>query len=230
MAELAARHGLPVDPRARVETLSVGAQQRVEILKALHRGARVLILDEPTAVLTPQEVDDLFRVLRDLQARGTGVVLITHKLAEVAALARRVTVMRAGRVVGGGPAADFPVGRMAELMVGRAIPALRPRSPRGERVPLLRVRMLDVLDDRDLPAVRRVSFDVHDGRDRRHRRRRGQRPARAGRVPGRPAARAPRRGRSSPTATSPRCRRAGGPRPDWPTSPATGCAAAWCRR
>ena len=163
VAELAARHGLPVDPRARVETLSVGAQQRVEILKALHRGARVLILDEPTAVLTPQEVDDLFRVLRDLQARGTGVVLITHKLAEVAALARRVTVMRAGRVVGGGPAADFPVGRMAELMVGRAIPELRPRSPRGERVPLLRVRMLDVLDDRDLPAVRRVSFDVHAG-------------------------------------------------------------------
>lgn len=163
VAELAGRHGLPVDPRARIETLSVGAQQRVEILKALYRGARVLILDEPTAVLTPQEVDDLFRVLRDLRAGGTSIVLITHKLAEVTALARRVTVMRAGRVVGGGPIADFPAARMAELMVGHPIPPLRVRAPREERVPLLQVRMLDVLDDRGLPAVRRASFEVHEG-------------------------------------------------------------------
>jgi len=163
VAELAARHGLPVEPRARIETLSVGAQQRVEILKALYHGARVLILDEPTAVLTPQEVDELFRVLRDLQAQGTTIVLITHKLAEVTALAQRVTVMRAGRVVGGGPIAEFPVERMAELMVGRPIPPLHARARHEATTPLLEVRMLDVLDDRRLQAVRRVSFEVHAG-------------------------------------------------------------------
>ena len=98
VAALAARHRLPVDPRARVSQLAVGVQQRVEILKALHHGARVLILDEPTAVLAPHEVDDLFQVLRALNAEGATIVLITHKLAEVKALARRVTVMRGGRV------------------------------------------------------------------------------------------------------------------------------------
>ena len=163
VAALAERHGLPVDPRARIETLPVGAQQRVEILKALYHGARVLILDEPTAVLTPQEVDDLFRVLRDLQAQGVSIVLITHKLAEVTALAQRVTVMRAGRVVGGGPIAEHPVERMAELMVGHAIPALRLRARHEERLPLLRVRLLDVLDERGLQVVKRVSFEVHAG-------------------------------------------------------------------
>ncbi len=163
VAELASRHGLPVEPRARIETLSVGAQQRVEILKALYRGARVLILDEPTAVLTPHEVDDLFRVLRELQAQGTTIVLITHKLAEVTALAQRVTVMRAGRVVGGGPIAEYPVERLAELMVGRPIPPLRPRGPAGRGQPLLEVRDLEVLDERGLEAVRRISFAVRAG-------------------------------------------------------------------
>jgi simple sugar transport system ATP-binding protein len=163
VSALAARYGLPVDPHARIETLSVGAQQRVEILKALYHGARVLILDEPTAVLTPQEVDDLFRVLRDLRAQGTTIVLITHKLAEVTALAQRVTVMRAGRVVGSGPIAEFPVERMAELMVGRPIPPLHARATHEERLPLLSVRLLDVLDDRGLPAVRRASFEVLAG-------------------------------------------------------------------
>ena len=124
--ELSARVGLPVDPAARVGTLSVGGQQRVEILKALHRGARVLILDEPTAVLTPQEVDDLFAVLRELRAGGVAIVLITHKLAEVQALADEVTVMRAGRVVGSGPSAAMPTTRIAELMVGRGWRRLGP--------------------------------------------------------------------------------------------------------
>jgi ABC-type uncharacterized transport system ATPase subunit len=163
VAALAGRYGLPVDARARIETLSVGAQQRVEILKALYHGARVLILDEPTAVLTPHEVDDLFRVLRDLQAQGTTIVLITHKLAEVAALAQRVTVMRAGRVVGGGPIAELPVERMAELMVGRPIPPLHARASRPPGPPLLAVRGLDALDDRGLQAVKHVSFEVHAG-------------------------------------------------------------------
>ena len=115
-----------------VADLSVGEQQRVEILKALHHGARVLILDEPTAVLTPQEVDELFAVLRTLREAGTTIVLITHKLAEVKALADRVTIMRAGRVVGGGAVADFSIDALAELMVGR-VPA--PLGARADRAP-----------------------------------------------------------------------------------------------
>jgi simple sugar transport system ATP-binding protein len=123
----------------------------------------VLILDEPTAVLTPQEVDELFAALRALQRQGTTIVLITHKLAEVKALADRVTVLRQGRDVGGGRVADFTVERLAELMVGRTIAPLRARAATAAGVPLLDVRMLEVRDDRGLEAVRRVSFTVHGG-------------------------------------------------------------------
>src|SRR6266571_7153028 len=169
VAALAARYRLPVDPRARVETLPVGAQQRVEILKALGHGALVLILDEPTAVLTPQEVDDLFQVLRGLASAGTSILLITHKLAEVQSLAHRVTVMRAGRVVGGGLASELPVERIAELMVGHPIPPLHARSDRA-------------------PGEARLARGAR-GRDRRHRRGGGERPGRAGGMPRRsPAA------------------------------------------
>ncbi len=163
VAALAARHHIPVDPRARVGQLSVGAQQRVEILKALYRGARVLILDEPTAVLTPQEVDELFAVLRALREDGATIVLITHKLAEVRALADRVTVMRAGRVVGGGPIAEMSVERMAELMVGHVPAALAARSGRPPGAVALGVEDLEVADARGLPAVRGVSFAVRAG-------------------------------------------------------------------
>jgi len=106
VATLAERHRLPVDPRARVGGLAVGVQQRVEILKALHHGSRVLILDEPTAVLAPHEVDELFQVLRALNAEGTTIVLITHKLAEVKAMADRVTVMNRGQVMAEGTPAE----------------------------------------------------------------------------------------------------------------------------
>ncbi|MEK7823742.1 MAG: ABC transporter ATP-binding protein [Candidatus Eisenbacteria bacterium] len=160
---LAERYRMPVEPRARVSQLSVGVQQRVEILKALHHGARVLILDEPTAVLTPHEVDELFQVLRALNAQGTTIILITHKLAEVKALARRVTVMRDGRVVGGGEAASLTTEAIAELMVGRPLAGLRPRSPTAAAAPLLEVRLLDADDDRGLPAVRGVSLSVCGG-------------------------------------------------------------------
>jgi ABC-type uncharacterized transport system ATPase subunit len=163
VAELARRYGLPVEPRARVAQLSVGAQQRVEILKALYRGARVLILDEPTAVLTPQEVDELFAVLRALRADGAAIVLITHKLAEVMALADRVTVMRAGRVVGGGAVADTTRERLAELMVGHVPAPLAGRDPRTPGEPLLEAASLEVLDARGLPAVRGVTFAVRAG-------------------------------------------------------------------
>jgi simple sugar transport system ATP-binding protein len=163
VSELASQHGLPVDPRARADALSVGAQQRAEILRALHHGARVLILDEPTAVLTPQEVDELFGALRSLAAAGSTIVLITHKLGEVRAIARRVTVMRGGRVVGGGDVASFDEATLAELMVGRPLVPLHARSERARGVPLIEARMLAVLDDRRLPAVRRVSFQVDGG-------------------------------------------------------------------
>lgn len=163
VAALAERYQLPADPHARIGQLSVGAQQRVEILKALYRGARVLILDEPTAVLTPQEVDELFVVLRSLQQDGASLVLITHKLAEVKALADHVTVMRSGRVVGSGRAADLTTQAISELMVGRVLAPLRRRASGPPGAPQLVARALEVKDDRGLPAVRGVSFAVHAG-------------------------------------------------------------------
>jgi len=163
VAALAERVRLPVRVSAPVAALSVGEQQRVEILKALYHGARVLVLDEPTAVLTPQEVDELFAVLRELRDRGTSLVLITHKLAEVKALADRITVMRAGRHVGGGPAAELSTERLAELMVGRSVPPLGARADRAPGPPLLEVADLSVRDARGLEAVRGIHFDVRAG-------------------------------------------------------------------
>jgi simple sugar transport system ATP-binding protein len=164
VAALALRHRLPVDPAATIGSLSVGQQQRVEILKALYGGARVLILDEPTAVLTPQEVDDLFGVLRELRdTQGLSILLITHKLAEVKALADRVTVMRAGRVVGGGAVPDLDTRQIAEMMVGRVIAPLGARAARTATVPLLELRELVVDDERGLRAVRGVTLKVHGG-------------------------------------------------------------------
>jgi simple sugar transport system ATP-binding protein len=164
VAALAARYRLPVVPRARVGGLPIGVQQRVEILKTLYQGARVLILDEPTAVLTPQEVDDLFQVLRSLHEQGASIVLITHKLAEVKALAQRVTVMRSGRIVGAGRAADLSTEAIAEMMVGRPLAGLKPKtSAPGAGPPLLEVRTLDADDDRGLPALRRISLTVSAG-------------------------------------------------------------------
>jgi len=121
VADLAARYGLAVDPSARVADLSVGVQQRVEILKALYREARILILDEPTAVLTPQESHELFRVLRGLVDQGLSIILITHKLGELKQAADRITVIRDGRVIATVPAAGTSEGELARLMVGREV-------------------------------------------------------------------------------------------------------------
>lgn len=136
VAEYSRRFGLHVDPGARVEDLSVGQQQRVEILKALIRGAEFLILDEPTAVLTPQEADELFRVMRQLKAEGKTIIFITHKLKETMAVADRVTVLRAGRDAGSMPASQTTPQRLAELMVGRRV-LLQVPAPPAQRGPAL---------------------------------------------------------------------------------------------
>jgi len=161
--ELAVSYGLQVDPKAVVWQLSVGEQQRVEILKALYRGAQVLILDEPTAVLTPQEVQELFVTLRRMAAEGHLLIFISHKLHEVLAISDRVTVLRGGRVVQGLKTAETNRQELARLMVGREV-LLRVERP---TVALGQPRLLldDVWadGDRGLPAVRGVSLEVRAG-------------------------------------------------------------------
>ena len=161
--EISERFGLAVDPDARVEDLGVGAQQRVEILRALFRGARVLVLDEPTAVLTAQESQDLFQVLRALRDEGTSIVFISHKLNEVLEISDRVTVLRRGKRIDTVATEGATERSLARLMVGRDV-LLRVEKedhPPGE--PLLQVRNVSVDDDRGLPAVRDVSFEVREG-------------------------------------------------------------------
>ena len=130
---LMSESGLTVDPDERVSRLTVGERQRVEILKVLYRGARILVLDEPTAVLTPQEADSLFAVLRQLKARGLSVIFISHKLREVLAIADRVAVLRGGRKVADRPVAGTDRAMLASLMVGREVPVSRrePQAPGG---------------------------------------------------------------------------------------------------
>jgi simple sugar transport system ATP-binding protein len=163
VAALSKRFGLRVDPTAKVETLSVGEEQRVEILKALYHGATCLILDEPTAVLTPQESEELFAVLRGLKAQGATVILITHKLKEVMDVSDHVTVMRGGRTVGDRPTAQTSVRELAELMVGRPVLLEVAKTPAQPRASVLEVANLDVNDERGLPAVRGLSLDVRAG-------------------------------------------------------------------
>jgi simple sugar transport system ATP-binding protein len=161
--ELSERFGLAVNPDARVEDLGVGAQQRVEILRALFRGARVLVLDEPTAVLTAQEAQDLFRVLRALRDEGTSIVFISHKLNEVLDVSERVTVLRRGKRIDTVPTESADERSLARLMVGRDVLLRVEKQEHRAGDPLLEVRELTVSDDRGLPAVRGVSFDVRAG-------------------------------------------------------------------
>ncbi|MDZ4180404.1 MAG: ABC transporter ATP-binding protein, partial [Coriobacteriia bacterium] len=163
VAEIARRYGLAVDPDALIRDLSVGMQQRVEILKALYRGARVLILDEPTAVLTPQEVRELFAVVRTLVNEGLSVVLITHKLEEVMSVADRVVVMRDGRVVGETRPVDTDTAGLARMMVGRDVVFRIEKKPSVCGDTILEVEDVHVLDDRRLEAVRGLSFRVCAG-------------------------------------------------------------------
>ncbi|MDZ4655480.1 MAG: ABC transporter ATP-binding protein [Coriobacteriia bacterium] len=161
--ELSVRYGLKVDPDARIMDLSVGMQQRVEILKALYQGARVLILDEPTAVLTPQEAKELFGVVRSLVDEGLSVVFITHKLEEVMSVSDRIIVMRDGRVVGETKPSETDGVGLARMMVGRDV-VLSVEKGHSERVAeILEVMDLHVKGDRGLEAVCGVSFNVCGG-------------------------------------------------------------------
>jgi simple sugar transport system ATP-binding protein len=161
--ELSERYGLAVEPDAKIENISVGQQQRVEILKALYRGADILILDEPTAVLTPQEAGELFEVVRSLTAQGKSVIFISHKLKEVAEIADRISVLRRGKLIDTVPAAGATEQGLARLMVGRDVLLRVEKPPAQPGEPLLQVEDLRVLDDRELEAVRGVSFEVRAG-------------------------------------------------------------------
>ena len=161
--ELSERFGLVVDPRAAIEDISVGQQQRVEILKALYRGADILILDEPTAVLTPQEAEELQEILRNLTAQGKSVVFITHKLHEVTEVADRVTTIRRGKKIDTRPTAGLSETDLAELMVGRAVSLTVDKAPPAPGETLLEVTDLVVHDDRDVEAVKGLSLRVAAG-------------------------------------------------------------------
>ena len=164
VADLSGRLGLEVPPDAMVEDLPVGVQQRVEIVKALYREAKVLILDEPTAVLTPQEIDDFFRVIERVKAdSGTSIIFISHKLREVREIADRITVMRLGKVVGSTTPAESSEEQLASMMVGRTVQLHIVKEPATPGESVLEVRDLRVADDRGQIAVDGVSFDVRSG-------------------------------------------------------------------
>jgi simple sugar transport system ATP-binding protein len=161
--DLSRQYGLELNPAAVIEELPVGTQQRVEIVKALYRNADILILDEPTAVLTPQETDELFRVMRGLVERGVSIIFISHKLKEVLAIATRIVVMRAGRVVGETTPQEATEATLASMMVGRDVILQVPKQAAQPTDPVLIVKNLSALDDRKHQALNDVSLDVRAG-------------------------------------------------------------------
>ncbi len=161
--ELSQQYGLEVDPNAYVKDLTVGEQQRVEIVKALYRAADILILDEPTAVLTPQEADDLFVIMRKLVEQGKSIVFITHKLREVFAVADRISVMRGGQMVGSTVPKQATSEMLAEMMVGRKVILTIDKEEAHPTGAILNVEGLQVMDDRHHMAVDGVSFQVCAG-------------------------------------------------------------------
>ena len=160
---LSKKYGLKVDARAQVRDLSVGLEQRVEIIKVLYRGADILILDEPTAVLTPQEVEELFNIMRSLKKEGKTIIFITHKLKEVMGISDWVTVMKDGKAVGVVETKKTTKEELARMMVGREVLLkVEKRSPQIRGV-VLKVKNLEAVNDRGLPALRRVSFKIRAG-------------------------------------------------------------------
>ncbi len=163
LRELSTKYGLEVNPDLYIKDLPVGIQQRVEIIKLLYRKADILILDEPTAVLTPQEVDDLFQVLRNLKAQGNSIIFITHKLREVLALADRITVLRLGKVVGSALPHETNSAELARMMVGRSVILSVEKGLAQPKEVVLDVQNLVVRDERHNIAVNDVSFQVREG-------------------------------------------------------------------
>ncbi len=163
LTELAETYGLDVDPDALVWQLAVGERQRVEILKALYRDAHLLVLDEPTAVLTPQEVNDFFVTLRQIADDGRGLIFISHKLHEVMALSDRITVLRDGRVTGSTTPAETSRQQLAQMMVGRPVKLAPDKPPVSVGVPRLEIEALSVMGDREALAVHEVDLSVSGG-------------------------------------------------------------------
>lgn len=161
--EISKEYKLEVDPTSKIQDISVGAQQRVEILKMLYRDSEILIFDEPTAVLTPQEIDELMNIMKNLVERGKTIILITHKLKEIMQVADEVTVLRRGRFIDKVAVSDSTEKSLAELMVGREIDFAvdKPEQEAGNTV--LEIKNLSVNDSRDLPAVKNLSLDVKAG-------------------------------------------------------------------
>ncbi len=161
--QISEQYGLEVDPAARVEDLPVGVQQRVEIIKLLYRQADILIFDEPTAVLTPQEADELFKIMRSLAEQGKSIIFITHKLREVLVVADRITVIRRGKVVGTTRPTEADRNKLAAMMVGREVKLEVEKMPAQVGEVVLQVEKLVVFDDRRQVAVDDVSFEVRAG-------------------------------------------------------------------
>lgn len=161
--ELSERYGLKVDPRAKIRDISVGMQQRVEILKTLYRGADILIFDEPTAVLTPQETRELIAIMKNLVREGKSIILITHKLKEIMAAADTVTVIRRGKVVGSVPVRETNPDQLAAMMVGREVAFRVEKAPAKPGPVVLEVRNVTALDNRGVPALNGISFEVRAG-------------------------------------------------------------------
>nr|HPO02514.1 ABC transporter ATP-binding protein [Treponemataceae bacterium] len=161
--KLSAQYGLNVDPEARIENISVGMQQRVEILKMLYRDAEVLIFDEPTAVLTPQEIDDLLKIMRNLISEGKSIILITHKLREIKAIADRCTVIRLGKYINTVDVRDTSEAGMAEMMIGRQISFEIPRAEWKPGEVILETRDLSVMNARKVLGLKDFSIELRAG-------------------------------------------------------------------
>lgn len=161
--EISERYGLSVDPYSKIEDITVGMQQRVEILKMLYRDAEILIFDEPTAVLTPQEIKELMSILKELVNEGKSIVLITHKLKEIKMVADHCTVLRRGRYIGTVDVADTTEEKMAEMMVGREVSFEVEKGPAKPEDVILRIEKLNVKDSRGLMAVKDLSLEVRPG-------------------------------------------------------------------
>lgn len=163
IVELSKRYGLSVDPDAKINSISVGMQQRVEILKTLYRGADILIFDEPTASLTPQEIDDMIETLRSLANEGKSIIIITHKLDEIKQVADRCTVIRRGESIGTVTVAETTSKELADMMVGRSVSFRSEKIAANPTDVALDIQQLIVKDDRDLVAVDNLSFNVRHG-------------------------------------------------------------------